>query len=309
MRTVITAGLMALTAILASAELEAETIRTEDLLDQMQDSFRNVADEVFSSLIHVEAYSGESGSSGSGFIVDHDSENSIFYVATNHHVAGGQYDDIRVTTRDGRSFEAVLLGSDPRYDVALLSFEYSTDDYFDWSPSISSIGDSDAVQAGDLVFAVGSPQNLPETVTLGIVSHVSRESPDSVGVFIQTDTAINPGNSGGPLVSLREGKVIGINNWIILRIEPARRVGSIVLDEGAAIRRRRYFVESAPRPALWLCRDRMNREGIPSKAAERAAGSDWQGPGIGGCKAFSAHRRDMRTSAMAPRGRGRNQQP
>ena len=235
MRTVITAGLMALTAILASAELEAETIRTEDLLDQMQDSFRNVADEVFSSLVHVEAYSGESGSSGSGFIVDHDSENSIFYVATNHHVAGGQYDDIRVTTRDGRSFEAVLLGSDPRYDVALLSFEYSTDDYFDWSPSISSIGDSDAVQAGDLVFAVGSPQNLPETVTLGIVSHclgintitsigvhlspasvtpmpckpatwclrsaarkicprpvtlgivshVSRESPDSVGVFIQ----------------------------------------------------------------------------------------------------------------------------
>ena len=108
MRTVITAGLMALTAILASAELEAETIRTEDLLDQMQDSFRNVADEVFSSLVHVEAYSGESGSSGSGFIVDHDSENSIFYVATNHHVAGGQYDDIRVTTRDGRSFEAVL---------------------------------------------------------------------------------------------------------------------------------------------------------------------------------------------------------
>ena len=107
-----------------------------------------------------------------------------------------------------------VLGSDPRYDVALLSFEYSTDDYFDWSPSISSIGDSDAVQAGDLVFAVGSPQNLPETVTLGIVSHVSRESPDSVGVFIQTDTAINPGNSGGPLVSLREGKVIGINTWI-----------------------------------------------------------------------------------------------
>ena len=95
----------------------------------------------------------------------------------------------------------------------------------------------------------------------------------------------------------------------ILRIEPARRVGSIVLDEGAAIRRRRMYVESAPRPALWLCRDRMNREGMPSKAAERAAGSDWQGPRIGGFKAFSAHRRDMRTSAMAPCGRGRNQQP
>ncbi len=95
----------------------------------------------------------------------------------------------------------------------------------------------------------------------------------------------------------------------ILRIEPARRVGSIVLDEGAAIRRRRIYVESAPRPALWLCRDRMNREGMPSKAAERAAGSDWQGPRIGGFKAFLAHRREMGTSAMAPCGRGRNQQP
>ena len=66
----------------------------------------------------------------------------------------------------------------------------------------------------------------------------------------------------------------GIANLIILRINPARRVGLIVLDEVAAIGRGVCYVESTPRPALWLCRDRMNREGMPSKAAERAAGSD-----------------------------------
>ena len=214
MRIINTAGFLALSATLAFAEPEAGTTRTEDLLEQMQDSFRTVADDMFSSLVYIEAVSGDQSSTGSGFIVDHDTGTNTFYVATNHHVAGGSFDWIQVTTRDGRPFEAVLVGSDPRYDIALLSFEYSTDGYFDWTPSISGIGDSDAVQAGDLVYAVGSPQGLPETVTLGIVSHVSRESPLDVGVFIQTDTAINPGNSGGPLVSLRDGNVIGINTWI-----------------------------------------------------------------------------------------------
>ena len=236
MRIVTTAGLMALAAILVDAEPRAESIQTKDLLDRMQDSFRNVADTVFSSLVHIEAgHGGSLLTSGSGFIVDsfpdRDSATDTFYVATNHHVAGGAYDHIQVTTRDGRTFKAELLGSDPRYDVALLSFEHSTDDFFFWSPSVSSIGDSETVQAGDLVFAVGSPQGLPETVTLGIVSHVSRESPDSVGVFIQTDTAINPGNSGGPLVSLRDGTVVGVNTWI----KPPQIVsggGQVTTEEG-----------------------------------------------------------------------------
>ena len=100
MRTVIIAGLLALTATLAYAEPEADTIRTEDLLDQMQDSFRKVADELFSSLVHIEAYKfvegSPTGSGGSGFIVEHDAERNIFYVATNHHVAGGSYDYIQI---------------------------------------------------------------------------------------------------------------------------------------------------------------------------------------------------------------------
>ena len=206
------------TAFVAFAEPEAETTHTQDLLDQVQDSFRNVADELFSSLVFIETVSdgGASIGAGSGFIVDHDTENNTFYVATNDHVAGGSYEYMRVTSRDGRPFEAVLVGSDPRYDVALVSFQYSTDDVFDWSPTVVSIGDSDAVQAGDLVYALGGPRFLPETLTLGIVSNPSRDSTmlSSVREYIQTDTSINPGNSGGPLVTLRDGKVIGINTII-----------------------------------------------------------------------------------------------
>ena len=225
MRAAIIAGLLTLTAILASAEPQAETIRTEDLLEQMQDAFGNVADELFSSPVYIVGYLlGEgrevvAGGFGSGFIVDHDVENNTFYVATNYHVSGGpiagpyvgsSWDYIQVATRDGRTFQAVQVGGDPRYDVALISFEHSTDEIFDWSPSISSIGDSEAVHSGDLVYAVGGPAGMPETLTLGIVSHVSRDvsnrNPERVGVYIQTDVAINPGNSGGPLVSLRDGR-------------------------------------------------------------------------------------------------------
>ena len=224
MRFVI-AGLFMLTATLASTEPEAETTLTEDLFDQMQDSFRNLADEVLSSLVFIEAATFAGGavsqsSIGSGFIVEHDADNNSFYVATNHHVAGGPWDAIQVITHDGRTFDAALVGTDPRYDVALISFRHSTDDIFDWSPSVAMIGDSEAVQAGDLVYAVGAPGTLtgvnPETVTLGIVSNASREGPSSIGEFIQTDASINPGNSGGPLVSLRDGKVIGINTHIAL---------------------------------------------------------------------------------------------
>ena len=230
-RAAIIAGLT-LTAILASAEPHVETASAEDLLHRVQDSFADTADELFSSLVYIEGVvwgeGGEvaAGGSGSGFIVDHDADHDIFYVATNYHVSGGPlagpyvgspWDYIQITTRDGRTFEAVQVGGDPRYDVALIAFEYSTDEIFDWSPSISGIGDSDVVQAGDLVYAVGGPQGMPETLTLGIISHVSRDVsrtfPERVGVYIQTDVAINPGNSGGPLVSLRDGKVIGINTW------------------------------------------------------------------------------------------------
>ena len=245
MRAVIAAGCLALTATLATAQTDAEKIRTDNFLDQMQSSFRNVADEVFPSLVYIEygvaTDDRDKDGAGSGFIVDYDTESNTFYVATNHHIVSGVvdglHDFLQITTLDGRSFEAVLVGSDPRYDVALLSFEYSTSELSEWSPSISSIGDSDAVREGDLVYALGSPGKLPATVTAGIVSHASREGSDRVGAYIQTDAAINLGNSGGPLVSLRDGKVIGINTFTITRPESPGSIGlGFALPINAAMR-------------------------------------------------------------------------
>lgn len=234
MRPVIVAALLTLTATLASTEPEAETISSGDVLGQMQDTLRSVADEWFSSLIYIQTISAEGLSAGSGFIVDHDTENNIFYAATNHHVAGGSYEHMAVTTRDGRSFAADLVGTDSRYDVALIAFEYTTDDLFDWTPTVAGIGDSDTVQVGDLVYALGGPQFLPETLTLGIVSNPSRETTrlHPVREHIQTDASINQGNSGGPLVSLRDRKVIGINQSIFTADVQLRGGGQVTTDEG-----------------------------------------------------------------------------
>ena len=200
MRAAIIAGLVTLTAILATAEPHAERIRTEDLIEQMQDAFGNVVDELF--LVLIEGYlvreGGElvAGGSGSGFIVDHDTENDTFYVATNHHVSSGpiagpyvgsSWNYIQVATRDGRTFEAVRLGGDPRYDVAFISFEYSTDEIFDWRPSISNLGDSEAVQAGDLVYAAAALEVCPRPLrwASSVMSRVlSRVEIPSVSVCI-----------------------------------------------------------------------------------------------------------------------------
>ena len=129
MRIINAAGFLALPATVASAEPEAGTTRTEDLLEQMQDSFRTVADDMLSSLVYFEAVSGEQSSSGSGFIVDYDSRTNTSYIATDHGVISGSFDWNQMITRDGRPFETVLVGSDPRYDIALLSLQYSTDGY------------------------------------------------------------------------------------------------------------------------------------------------------------------------------------
>ena len=142
---------------------------------------------------------------GSGFIVSPDG-----YVLSNNHVVG-QSDKILVTLNDGREFEAKLIGADPKSDVALIKIE--ADDL----PTIP-LGDSDKLEIGEWVIAVGNPFRLAQTVTVGVVSAKGR----AVGIlgeeggyedFIQTDAAINPGNSGGPLLNL-DGEAIGMNTAI-----------------------------------------------------------------------------------------------
>ncbi|MBI5183499.1 MAG: Do family serine endopeptidase [Nitrospinae bacterium] len=139
---------------------------------------------------------------GSGVIVSQQG-----YVLTNNHVVANA-DKIKVTLADKKEFNAKVVGSDPKTDVAVIKID-------DSDLPIAKLGDSDKLEVGDWVIAIGTPFGLAQTVTVGIISAKGRAN---VGIadyedFLQTDAAINPGNSGGPLVSL-DGTVIGINTAI-----------------------------------------------------------------------------------------------
>ena len=140
---------------------------------------------------------------GSGVIIDGDEG----LVVTNHHVVNGA-EEIVVTLRDRREFEAKLVGSDPGTDVALLRID--AQDLAELPP-----GDSDSLEVGDFVVAIGNPFGLGQTVTLGIVSALGRSGLGLEGYedFIQTDASINRGNSGGALVDL-DGQLVGMNTAI-----------------------------------------------------------------------------------------------
>jgi serine protease Do/serine protease DegQ len=141
---------------------------------------------------------------GSGVIVDA----ARGYVLTNHHVIRDA-EQVIVTLKDRRQFPAKLVGADPGTDIAVLQIEPQ-------NLTALKFGDSDALQVGDYVIAIGNPFGIGQTVTSGIVSALGRTGLSVEGYedFIQTDASINPGNSGGALVNLR-GELIGINTAII----------------------------------------------------------------------------------------------
>ncbi|MEK6239504.1 MAG: trypsin-like peptidase domain-containing protein, partial [Planctomycetales bacterium] len=141
---------------------------------------------------------------GSGVIID-----AAGYVLTNHHVVRDAR-RIQVKLSDGRKTTGKLVGSDPLTDLAVLKIDVGTLVAADW-------GDSDAMEVGDWVLALGSPFGLEHSVTAGIVSAKGRgRVVDSIDYqdFLQTDAAVNPGNSGGPLVNLK-GEVVGVNTAIV----------------------------------------------------------------------------------------------
>ncbi len=147
---------------------------------------------------------------GSGVIITKDG-----YILTNNHVVeGGEKGSITVTLYDGKEFKAKLIGRDKLTDLAVVKIDAN-------NLPVARFGNSDELQVGQWVLAIGNPLGLSLTVTAGIVSALSRNIGiirDSYGVenFIQTDAAINPGNSGGPLVNLY-GEVVGINTAIASR--------------------------------------------------------------------------------------------
>jgi serine protease Do len=178
---------------------------------------------------------------GSGVIVEPDG-----LIVTNFHVISGA-DEIKVVLADRREFAATVLREDERSDLAVLKIETGEDDL----PHID-LGDSDQLEVGDLVIAIGNPFGVGQTVTSGIVSGLARTN---VGItdfnfFIQTDAAINPGNSGGALLRM-DGKLAGVNTAIFSRsggsqgigfAVPANMVRTVIASAGVAGRLQRPWL-------------------------------------------------------------------
>ena len=207
------AGLAALLGLLAGGggSVPPEPPKEESVV-RLGGSFADVIDHVNPAVVHVTVVENTGRDvverdaprrgEGSGFIVDPDG-----YILTNHHVVATPA-RIRVRLADKRELPAVLVGSDPNTDLALIKVS---------APQplpVVPLGDSDKLRVGDWVFAIGNPYRLEHSVTAGVVSSKGRKIYDaSFDSYIQTDAAINPGNSGGPLVNT-SGEAVGINSAV-----------------------------------------------------------------------------------------------
>lgn len=179
-------------------------------IERAPDSVAGIAQRVLPSVVSISTQTMSGSATGSGFVIE-----SAGYILTNNHVVDGAAGSnaITVTLNSGRTYDASIVGTDAAYDLAVLKISASN------LPALQ-FGDSDKIQVGDSVIAVGSPLGLSGTVTSGIISAknraVSAGGSSGESSFInalQTDAAINPGNSGGPLVDAT-GAVIGVNSAI-----------------------------------------------------------------------------------------------
>ncbi|CAB4736344.1 unannotated protein [freshwater metagenome] len=207
------AGVVGSIAGRTSATLDSKTnlVSTKSVIERKPDSIAGIAARVSPSVVSIEVRSGNSGGTGSGFFLE-----SNGYILTNNHVislAATNGATITVKLANGKDYKAKLIGRDVSYDLAVIKIAVTD------APALQ-LGNSDEVQVGDGVIAIGSPLGLTGTVTSGIISAKNRPVTSGGGTSessfinaIQTDAAINPGNSGGPLVDL-SGAVIGINSAI-----------------------------------------------------------------------------------------------
>ncbi|MFW5796373.1 MAG: Do family serine endopeptidase [Alkalispirochaeta sp.] len=203
---------------------------------------------------------------GSGVIVRRTGDQ--VYILTNSHVAGNA-DEIDIRLYDGREFSGELVGTDDNKDLALISFETDED------IPVARLGDSNEVQVGDFVLAVGNPLGFESTVTSGIVSAVERRGPRRNGDplltdYIQTDAAINRGNSGGALVNL-EGEVIGMNTWIASQTGGSIGLGFAIPINNAA-RAIDQFIESGSVEYGWLGVNMADPPSSPSDSLKESTG-------------------------------------
>jgi serine protease Do len=195
----------AVTSARERARLDVARENLKDFkLDQISAAYRLLAQSVGPSVVNIRTPRGRGEGQGSGVIVDKEG-----YIVTNNHVVEGVR-TAEIQLSDGRRGAASVIGVDPLTDIALLKTEMSDLVASEW-------GDSDGLQVGDLVWALGSPFGLQKSITFGILSAKERRGITGSRViqeFLQTDAAVNPGNSGGPLVNA-DGKIVGINTAII----------------------------------------------------------------------------------------------
>jgi putative serine protease PepD len=195
----------------ASLDTKTNLVSTKSTIERKPDSVAGIAARVSPSVVSIEVSKGNNGGSGSGFFLD-----SNGHILTNNHVislAATAGASIQVKLANGKNYDAELVGRDVSYDLAVIKIAVTD------APALQ-LGDSDKIQVGDGVIAIGSPLGLTGTVTSGIISAKNRPVTSGSGTressfinALQTDAAINPGNSGGPLVDL-SGAVVGINSAI-----------------------------------------------------------------------------------------------
>ncbi|MES2048232.1 MAG: DegQ family serine endoprotease [Pseudomonadota bacterium] len=196
---------------------------------------------------------------GSGFIISQDG-----VVLTNAHVVDGA-SEVYVKLTDKREFKAKVIGTDKRTDVAVLKIDGGK------LPRVT-IGDSDKIKAGEWVIAIGSPFDLENTVTAGIISAKARETGDFLPL-IQTDVAVNPGNSGGPLINMR-GEVIGINSQIYSRSGGYMGISfAIPIDEAMRVVEQLKSSGKVTRGRIGVKIDQLSKEVAESIGLPKAQGA------------------------------------
>lgn len=229
-------------AYLADREListNANLVSVGSTVERAPDSIAGIAQRVLPSVVSIATTSRSGSGTGSGFFIRSDG-----FILTNNHVisdAAASNGRISVKLNNGKRFTARVVGRNASYDLAVLKIAVNS------APALQ-FGDSDAIQVGDNVIAIGSPLGLSGTVTTGIISAKNRAvtvGGDDETSFInalQTDAAINPGNSGGPLVD-RSGAVVGVNSAIATLGNSFSTSGSIGLGFAIPINQARKTAE------------------------------------------------------------------
>ena len=250
-----------------------------ELLDSYSRAVTAAVRRIRPAVVHIAvSRDGAAAGSGSGFVIAPDG-----YALTNSHVVS-KATALAVSLPDGRETSATLVGDDPDSDLAVIRLAAKVDDW-------CTLGDSRAIEVGQVAIAIGSPYGFQHTVTSGIVSALGRSMRSQGGRLIddviQTDAALNPGNSGGPLVSSR-GEVIGVNTAVILPAQgicfaiganTARTIAGWLITEGR-VRRARIGVggENVPISRRYVRHFGLAAEsGVRVRQVERGSPADRAG--------------------------------